>query len=58
MHEVLKEEVYCWETIESKFNKPLRMRHIKGELFKTTRECYICGIKYRDNDIRVLDHCH
>ena len=56
MHEILKEEDYCRNIIQSKFNKPLRMNHIEEKSFKTTKECHICGIPYTDNDIRVRDN--
>ena len=56
--ETLKETEYCWEIIESKFNKPLRMDKEEEQEFRATEMCPICGLKYTQTDVRVRVHCH
>ena len=58
MYEILKEEEYCRDIIQSKFNKPLRMSPGEEQMFKAAEVCHICKKQYRANDIRVRDHCH
>ena len=58
MSEILKEEEYCRDIIQSKFNKPLRMSPDEEQMFKAAEVCHICKTQYQGNDIRVRDHCH
>ena len=58
MYEILKEEEYCRDIIQSKFNKPLRMSPYEEQMLKAAEVCHICKKQYQANDIRVLDHCH
>ena len=44
--------------MKKEFNKPLRMMKEDEEEFQKANECYICNIKYTNEDIKVRDHCH
>ena len=58
MYEILKEEEYCRDIIQSKFHKPLRMSPDEEQMFNAAEVCHICKKQYQANDIRVRDHCH
>ena len=58
MEKMLEEVKYCKAVIKKHFNKPLFMTEVDEQHFKTMDECYICGEKYTDKDVRVRDHCH
>lgn len=42
MYEILKEEEYCRDIIQSKFNMPLRMSPDEEQMFKAAEVCHIC----------------
>ena len=54
----MKEEEYCRDIIQSKFNKPLRMSPYEEQMLKAAEVCHICKKQYQANDIKVLDHFH
>ena len=58
MEQMLEEVKYCKDVIKKNFNKPLVMTEDDQMRFKLMDECYICGEKYTDKDVRVRDHCH
>ena len=58
MEQMLEEVKYCKDVIKKNFNKPLVMTEDDEMRFKQMDECYICGEKYTDKDVRVRDHCH
>ena len=58
MEQMLEEVKYCKTVIKKHFNKPLVMTEDDEMCFKLMDECYICGEKYVEKDVRVRDHCH
>ena len=58
MEAMLKEIGYCKYVIKKYFNKPLKMTPYNEEQFQKESECHICGKEYKNNDIKVRDHCH
>ena len=58
MEQMLEEVKYCKDVIKKNFNKPLVMTEDDEMRFKQMDECYICGEKYVEKDVRVRDHCH
>ena len=58
MHEMLKEVDYCKATMRKHFRKPLVMSDDEEEVFKASTSRYVCGIQYKEKDVRVRDHCH
>ena len=58
MEAMLKEIGYCRYVIKKYFNKPLKMTPYNEEQFQKESECHICGKEYKNNDIKVRDHCH
>ena len=58
MEEMLNEVQYCQKIIETKFKKQLKMSDNDEKHFNAANECYICGMKYTNKDIRVRDHFH
>ena len=58
MEQMLEEVKYCKDVIKKNFNKPLVMTEDDKMRFKLMDECYICGEKYVEKDVRVRDHCH
>ena len=55
---MLEELNWCKNIMKNNFNKPLKMTNEDEENFNKSNECYICGKKYKEKDIRVRDHCH
>ena len=55
---MLDEVKYCKKVIKKEFNKPLKMTKEDEKEFNKAEECYICNIKYNDDDIKVRDHGH
>ena len=58
MEQMLEEVKYCKDVIKKNFNKSLVMTEDDQMRFKLMDECYICGEKYVEKDVRVRDHCH
>ena len=58
MEAMLKEIGYCKYVIKKYFNKPFKMTPYNEEQFQKESECHICGKEYKNNDIKVRDHCH
>ena len=58
MEAMLKEIGHCKYVIKKYFNKPLKMTPYNEEQFQKESECHICGKEYKNNDIKVRDHCH
>lgn len=58
MEAMLKEIGYCKYVIKKYFNKPLKMTADNGEQFQKEIKCHICDKEYKNNDIKVRDHCH
>ena len=56
MEQMLEEVKYCKTVIKKHFNKPLVMTQDDEMCFKLLDECYICGEKYVEKDVRVRDH--
>ena len=49
---------YCKNKVKYKFSKPFRMSDADEDKFKKADKCHICNLSYKDDDIRVRDHCH
>ena len=58
MEAMLKEIAYCKYVMKKYFNKPLKMTPSDEEQFQKASKCHICGKEYKNNDIKVRDHCH
>ena len=58
MEEVLEEVKWCKKVMINNFNKPLKMTNEDERNFKKANKCHICDKKYKEEDIRVRDHCH
>ena len=58
MEAMLKEIGYCKYVIKKYFNKPLKMTADNEEQFQKEIKCHICDKEYKNNDIKVRDHCH
>ena len=58
MENMLKEVNWCKSIIKNHFNKPLKMTEENEIDFKKAIKCHICDKHYKNEDIRVRDHCH
>lgn len=58
MDAMLKEIDYCKYVMKKYFKKPLKMTISDEEQFQKESACHICGKEYKNNDIKVRDHCH
>ena len=58
MEKMLKEVEYCKAVIKKMSNKPLVMTEDDEMCFKLMDKCHICGEKYTDKDVHIIDHCH
>lgn len=58
IEEMLKEMDYCKYVMKKYFNKPLKMTPDDEEQFQKESKCHICDKVYKNNDIKVRDHCH
>ena len=45
---------YCKTVIKKHFNKPLVMTEVDEQNFKTMDGCHICGERYTDKDVRIM----
>ena len=57
MEKMIEEVEHCKDIIKKHFNEPLVMTEDDKGHFKLVDECYICGEKYTEKDVRVRDHC-
>ena len=48
----------CQKVTRENFNKPLRMTKKDEKEFKKATHCHICDIKYKEDSVKVRDHCH
>ena len=55
---MLEELKYCQKIKQKNFNKDVLMTEENEAQFQKADECHICNKKYKENDIRVRDHCH
>ena len=55
---MLKEIGYCKYVMKKYFKKPLKMTTHNEEQFQKEIKCHICDKEYKNNDIKVRDHCH
>ena len=56
--QMLEEVKYCKGVVKNWFDKPFIMIDNDEQRFITMDGCHICGEKYTDKDVRVIDHCH
>ena len=58
MKKMLGEVEWCKKMKHKHFNKNMILTKDDVQNFKSTDKCYICNIKYSENDVRVRDHCY
>ncbi|CAB4014626.1 Hypothetical predicted protein, partial [Paramuricea clavata] len=55
---MLEESRLCREVIKGVFNVEMKLSKEDLINFEKADKCSICGVEYKDEDIKVRDHCH
>ena len=58
IEKVVEKGEYCKYIIKSHFNKPLATPEDDKKLFKQSKKCHICNIKFDKDDKKMRDYCH
>ena len=48
----------CQKVMRENFNKPLQMTERDEEEFQKATHCHICDRIYKEDSVKVRDHCH
>ena len=55
---MLEEAKLCNDIVKELFNREMVLTPEDREDFKRSTKCFICEEEYKDDDVRVRDHCH
>ena len=58
LEKMLEEVEYCKNIIKNHFNKKINMSEDDKKLFKESKKCHICNIKFQKDDEKVKDYCY
>jgi hypothetical protein len=55
---LLEEVKKCNDIVKNEFNKKVVMSVEDYDVLEKAVDCHICGGKFTETDLKVLDHCH